>query len=236
MLPRFLLTVLFTALTAPGMQLCAQETRPIDDSPPHTDPNLELLLRELDSRRPDEGSPFFAEPQVDRYLDFATGRTLAQRQGVPTYPNIAPPEGPVRTLARFYRTIVRDLPFRKKSEPFVISLDVIPSASFLLSDRREITATLTFKNTSKELTRLFFPTSQRFDFTITDEVGAVIFQWSKDRVFDEVQGIVLVNPDEIIKYEVTLPTAGMEAGKTYTLRAQIAENPQYSQSIQLFPR
>lgn len=232
----FLKIALAVAFCPGVVTLCAQTARPFDDRPVTAPPSRELLLLELDSRRPDEASPFFAQQQVDKFLDSSTGRTLSERQGIAVYPNTAVQDSADRIFGRFYRTLVRDLPVGPKQPDFTVALEVTPGASFLLADRRQITARIKFTNTSKKLARIFFPTSQRFDFTITDEVGAILTQWSRDRVFGEAQGMVIVNPDEKIEYEATLPTAGMEAGRTYTLRAELADNPQYSHTIALEPR
>ncbi len=93
-----------------------------------------------------------------------------------------------------------------------------------------VRAQIRLVNESPEELRLDFPTSQRFDFLLEDERGAVVFQWSDGKVFLPVLGREIVRAGTSLIYEVTfsLPdsTRGILPAGRYALKGiLVAETP-----------
>ncbi len=195
-----------------------------------------LLLAELDRRRPDEVSPFFAVKEADEYLSSPEARRRADQEGVAIYPNTASYDSADRIFGGFFRSLARSVRFGPEKSASMLTIQVKPEPDFLLAERREISATLTITNHSRKLLRLFFPTTQRFDFVIFDESGREVERWSNDRAFETKEGVVMINPNEKVEYSAFLPTRELQAGQTYTLQAQIAGNEEFSTTILLKPR
>jgi hypothetical protein len=195
-----------------------------------------LLLAELDRRRPDEVSPFFAVKEAESYLSSPEARRRAEQEGVAIYPNTASYDSADRIFGGFFRSLTRSVRFGPEKPASMLNLAVKPEPDFLLADRREISATLTITNHGRKLLRLFFPTTQRFDFVIRDSSGREVERWSNDRPFETKDGIVMINPNEKVEYSAFLPTRELQAGETYTLQAEIAGNAEFATSILLKPR
>jgi hypothetical protein len=199
-------------------------------------PSQALLLAELDRRRPEDTSPFFANREVSDFMNTAAGQALSEQRTVAVYPNTASYDSVDAIFGNFARGLVRSLPFRRESAGQMTALEVVPGTTFVLADRREISATLTVKNQSNKLIALDFDTDQRFDFVIKDASGRELERWSNDRNFAQQQGVVMVNPQERITYTATLSTRDMEAGQTYFLEGSIAGNPDFVHVVELQPR
>jgi hypothetical protein len=195
-----------------------------------------LLLAELDRRRPEDTSPFFAVQEVSDFMNTEAGRQLSEQRTVAVYPNTATYDSADAIFGNFARNLGRAIPFRRSSPEKMTSLEVTPGNTFLLSERREISATLSVKNPGRKLIALDFDTDQRFDFVIKDASGKELERWSNDRNFAQQQGVVMVNPEEKITYTATLSTRDMEAGQTYYLEGSIAGNPDYVHVVELQPR
>jgi hypothetical protein len=93
-----------------------------------------------------------------------------------------------------------------------------------------VRARIRLENESSEELRLDFPTSQRFDFLLEDERGAVVFRWSDGKVFLPVLGREIVKPGETLTYEAafSLPdsTRGLLPAGRYALKGiLVAETP-----------
>jgi len=195
----------------------------------------ELLLAELDRRRPDEHSPFFANREVARFVNSPAGRRMIEEQGVPVYPNTVGKDSVDHMFRSFFKGLVGSIRFGPPQASRMLELKITPGTTFPLSERREISAALQLTNENLDLLRLYFPSGQRFDFLIRDGSGAVLEQWSNDRSFEEAEGVVMINPGEKIQYSATLSTREMEAGQPYILEAQIAGHPEFTRSVTLQP-
>jgi hypothetical protein len=169
-------------------------------------------------------------------MNTAAGQALSEQRTVAVYPNTASYDSVDAIFGNFARGLVRSLPFRRESAGQMTALEVVPGTTFVLADRREISATLTVKNQSNKLIALDFDTDQRFDFVIKDASGRELERWSNDRNFAQQQGVVMVNPQERITYTATLSTRDMEAGQTYFLEGSIAGNPDFVHVVELQPR
>ena len=113
-------------------------------------------------------------------------------------------------------------------------LTVEPS-KFALSDRREVTVTYVVMNRTPALMKLDFPTSQRIEILVRDPNGKVIEKWSDDRAFDDVSGVVMINPGERIQYQEKITTRDMQPGQTYVIEASMANNPQFTRTVTVTP-
>lgn len=109
-------------------------------------------------------------------------------------------------------------------------------AEFKLEERREITVTVILKNESSRQIQINFPTTQRIELLTKDKTGNVIERWSDDRVFDPLEGIVAVNPNETIEYSERIPTREMKSGEMYTIEASLSNNPQYTKTVSIHPQ
>jgi hypothetical protein len=107
--------------------------------------------------------------------------------------------------------------------------------TFALDERRELTVTFAVENKTNKLVKLDFPTSQRIEILVRDSNGKVIEKWSDDRAFQDVSGVVMINPGERVEYEEKIATRDMQPGRTYTVEASMANNPEYTKTAQVVP-
>lgn len=107
---------------------------------------------------------------------------------------------------------------------------------FALSGRRDVRVVYSLVNTSRQMQRLDFPTSQRLEVTMRGPDGANLFQWSEDRQFAPVATAVMVNPGERLEYEAAVPTRDMVSGRVYTVEAVLPGYPETAASAELRPR
>ncbi len=112
---------------------------------------------------------------------------------------------------------------------------LIEPEKFSIDDRRELTVTYTVMNRTARLVKLDFPTSQRIEILVRDGNGKVIEKWSDDRAFDDVSGVVMINPGERIQYEEKIATRDMQPGQTYTIEASMANNPEFTRAVSVTP-
>jgi hypothetical protein len=111
----------------------------------------------------------------------------------------------------------------------------VEPTSFALDDRREISATFVVQNRTSKLLKLDFPTSQRIEILVRDPNGKVIEKWSDDRAFRDESGVVMINPNEHIQYEEKIATRDMQPGKSYTIEASLANNPEFTKTVVVTP-
>ncbi|GAB4182636.1 MAG: hypothetical protein Fur0032_23680 [Terrimicrobiaceae bacterium] len=181
---------------------------------------------------PDEMSPFFADRELAkaeqertdrRALDGATGP-----YNTATYPNASSSNSVGATLSRFFTDMFASIRFSKpKGGQRAAHIEIDPPA-FSLSDRREVEVTYSVRNDKKKIMRLDYPTTQRIDIITTDSAGTVVDRWSDDRVFDQREGIVFINPGERIQYTEKIPTREMKAGETYLISGEVAGNSTFT--------
>jgi len=111
----------------------------------------------------------------------------------------------------------------------------VDPATFSLDDRREITVTFSVENRTNRLVKLDFPTSQRIEILVRDSSGKVLEKWSDDRAFQDVSGVVMINPGEHIQYEEKIATRDMQPGQTYVVEASLANNPEFTKTATVKP-
>lgn len=107
---------------------------------------------------------------------------------------------------------------------------------FELSGHREVRVVYSLINSSRQLQRLDFPTSQRLEVTMRGPDGANLFQWSEDRQFAPAATAVVVNPGERLEYEADVPTRDMVSGRVYTVEAVLPEYAETAATAELLPR
>jgi len=109
-------------------------------------------------------------------------------------------------------------------------------AEFPLAERREVSVSLTVKNTPRKAERLEFSTAQRFDLSVIAPDGKRIYQWSEDRTFEPTVATVMVNPRERIEYQAAVPTRDMQAGGIYRVEAGLTGFPEITATTQVRPQ
>ena len=86
-----------------------------------------------------------------------------------------------------------------------------------LSETNRLKVTLTLINHGKKLAPLEFPTSQRIEVLIKNNVGKTIEKWSDDQPFTNDPSVVAINPGERAEYTVEVATREMSAGQLYSV-------------------
>lgn len=199
---------------------------------PKPDPSSPFAIRP-----PDETSPFFLDPSGSRRAIGAGDSDLRDENTIAEYPRVRNTDDSAGgQIKRFFNGIFASVhlgPLR--SAPVTSQLGVDPS-SFPLQDRRELTATYTIRNNTREMMRLEYPTSQRIDIVTRDGNGVVIDKWSDDRSFDAVEGLVVINPNERIEYQEKIPTREMKAGQSYQVDAFATTEPKFESTATVNPQ
>jgi hypothetical protein len=198
-------------------------------------PSQELLLAELDKRRPDDSSPFFVLREEAAFYNTEAGQEAADSRRVAIYPNTAGQDSVSYLFKQFALGLAKSFRFGKEKPAKMTGIEVVPDTSFNLEERREISASLSVTNQGNRLLALEFPTEQRYEFVIRDSAGAVIERWSDDRTFGQEQGVIMVNPGERIEYTATLSTREMKEGQEYVLEGSIAAHPDFTHQVTLTP-
>ena len=99
----------------------------------------------------------------------------------------------------------------------VLSLKLEKSIYF---PTEQITVTLKVANRSVELTRLNFRTSQRYDLSVEDAAGRVLWRWSEGRFFlQAIEEVALKPGSPGLKFRAKI-TAPSKRGR-YILRGQV---------------
>lgn len=89
----------------------------------------------------------------------------------------------------------------------------------------------TIKNETDKEQKLSYTTSQRYDYEIKNEDEEIIFKYSKERIFMQVLGDVILSPNEEKSYEISIPP--LDEGKyTLTVFATARHLAQSRKSIQ----
>lgn len=186
--------------------------------------------------QPDEASPFFGSGLME---EAATAENSLRASPLSGYPRPRETPAPaVQQVKDFFTGMFSSVRWPGGSEPGggeVASLSVEP-ASPLLAEQREVEAVYTIRNTSGQMTRLEFPTTQRIEILTKNPSGAVVGRWSDDRAFQPLEGIVVINPKERIEYREPVSTREMRAGETYTVEATMATQPSFPVETSVVPR
>ena len=86
-----------------------------------------------------------------------------------------------------------------------------------LAETNRLKVTLTLINHGKKLAPLEFPTSQRIEVLIKNNLGKTIEKWSDDQPFTNDPTVVAINPGERAEYTVEVATRELAAGQSYTV-------------------
>jgi hypothetical protein len=187
-------------------------------------------IREMTQTGPQADSPFYIEREEAKAAMAEEGQ-----KGFGMYiPK--PPHPPVRQqIKRFFHSLFG---FEKKKKPdggtHPLFLTVTPS-DIPLSKVSELNVTLKISNAQKKMIELLYPNNQRLEILTKDATGNVITRWSQDRIFDQVEGFVAINPSEYIVYSEKVPTGGMKAGETYTIEVSVAGQQGYTTKTTVKP-
>lgn len=192
-------------------------------------------------RPPDEASPFFADRELARReRRESANRELTGAMGpneTAIYPRVRGSENSAaQTFTGFFTNMfssIRINPFRKRSVTWP-RLELEPE-EISLSEQRQIDVTYTVNNDTRKMVRLDFPTSQRIELIASNEDMEVIERWSDDRVFEEEEGIVFINPGERISYTEPVSTREMKPGQLQTISVDLIEHPEFSIGKQFTP-
>jgi hypothetical protein len=111
----------------------------------------------------------------------------------------------------------------------------VEPTKFSVEERHDLTVTFVVDNNTKKLVKLDFPTSQRIEILVRDSTGKILERWSDDHVFQDVSGVVMIDPHEYVQYQETISTRDMQGGKTYTIEVSLANNPEYTKAVAVTP-
>jgi hypothetical protein len=112
-----------------------------------------------------------------------------------------------------------------KLRGLVLDLQVSPQP-VKLSETRQIDVKLTVTNKSKRPITLDFPNDQRIDIQLLSSAEAVLTRWSDTHAIVEKSGIVLINPQEHVEYNQTMPTRDLTPNKVFIVEAFFPKYPE----------
>lgn len=178
-------------------------------------------IRDISVTGPRADSPFYLERQEAKEATAAAGRT-GYGMYVPK-----PPRTPAgEQISKFFRGMFA---FGKGAKagatPMVLNVD--PS-DFSLAQTPELDVSLKISNARKQEIELLYPDNQRLEVVTKDDSGNVVNRWSEDRVFDQHEGFVAINPEEFVIYAEKIRTSRMKPGQTYTVEASLANQQGYT--------
>jgi len=181
---------------------------------------------------PENESPFFVLNDGQLNPGEKARRELSGPQN--DYPRN---KGAEMSAGQMFTTFFTDMfsSVRVGKKPSSGSKLIVEPKNFSLDDRHEITVTFSVENKTPRLVKLDFPTSQRIEILVRDSNGKVIEKWSDDRAFSDDSGVVMINPGEHIQYEEKIATRDMQPGKTYTIEASMANNPEFTKTALVTP-
>ncbi|MEO6845957.1 MAG: BsuPI-related putative proteinase inhibitor [Chthoniobacterales bacterium] len=188
---------------------------------------LALLLLSLPALRAQQPTPAADTPNVGPY--FVKPGSYNPEQAI--IPKEAPEDNIPNQLKGFFKDITKSVKLKNlRPVPVVTELKVDPM-DVNLKEKRELAVTLIVSNHTGHLMKLDFPTSQRLEVLLRDSQGKVIERWSEDHAFEQVEGIVTVNPGERIEYAEHISTREMKPDQKYMVEASIANHPEYSRTV-----
>jgi len=215
------LVVLLLAIPLACVQ--AQPLAPVDAATPFAEPP------------PDEASPLFmGQESLQTATVLQNSLANTPRTG---YPRVRTAPGTAFAQMRgFFSDLIPSVRLngsKPGSEP--VSLAVDPQNPDI-KEQREINVNYTIRNTTKNMTRLDFPTSQRIEILTKSPTGQVVDRWSDDRAFQREEGIVVINPRERIEYQEKISTREMRAGEIYNVEASMVAQPDFNAEKTVSPR
>lgn len=133
-------------------------------------------------------------------------------------------QGDPERIRRANEVRIKDFEPKLAVNPNPITINSDPSV------RTSINITFSYRNTGKKTYTLSFPDAKRYDMRIvrpgSDEV---LWQWSADKVFEQSEGSLMVNPRDMIAFEETIYTDQLANKGTpghYVVQAIVANYPE----------
>jgi hypothetical protein len=112
-----------------------------------------------------------------------------------------------------------------KLRGLVLDLQVSPQP-VKLSETRQIDVKLTVTNKSKRPITLDFPNDQRIDIQLLNSAEMVLTRWSDTHAIVDKPGLVLINPQEHVEYNQTMPTRDLTPNKVFIVEALFPKYPE----------
>ena len=112
-----------------------------------------------------------------------------------------------------------------KLRGLLLDLQVSPQP-VKLSETRQIDVKLTVTNKSKRPITLDFPNDQRIDIQLLSSAEVVLTRWSDTHAIVDKPGIVLINPQEHVEYNQTMPTRDLTPNKVFIAEAFFPKYPE----------
>jgi len=177
-----------------------------------------------------EESPFYAERVAGKK---STPRPVASKR-VSATPTPPVPAG--KAVGRFFTDMFSfGLLGKPRGEGQSHEVEIVPRP-ISLENMTEVTVTYKFRNTTKSLVSLVFPTTQRLEVTLTNASGKTLWQSDKGREFAKAEGFVVVNPKEAVTFSELMPLAGLVAGEIYDVRVEIVGYPETAITSTIIPQ
>lgn len=185
---------------------------------------------------PDESTPFFISGNDEAFM---VRQADLRRSPSTAFPKTGTPGSSSMFLEKtgaWFVGLAPRLKWGSRDTPGdTASLKIDPSSPVLPGDR-EISATYVVRNTSREMSRIEFPTSQRVEFLTLDEAGSIVDRWSDDQPLSREEGIVVINPRERIEFQENLPTRDLKKGRSYEVRASLTGDEAHTATAPLDPQ
>ena len=99
---------------------------------------------------------------------------------------------------------------------------------YAAADGPTLTAHLAIRNKTSDPIALTFFSGQMYDLEIRDEDGAVVFRWSKGKVFTQIMFDDVVEDER--DFLITAPLTGLPAGRYLAEAWLVVEGPEKSYS------
>jgi len=204
-------------------------------------PSFEESVQAFAIQPPDENSPFFSDREAARQERQQAARkeigSGLNAEGLAIYPKVrGSNDSSTAIFTRFFTEMFSSIKIGRLTQgPTTENLAIDPQ-EFSLASRREVNATYTLRNNTKKIMRIDYPTKQRLEILTKDTNGTVIDRWSDDRVFENKEDIIFINPNERIQYSEQIPTREMKPHDTYEITAEVPDHPDYSVTKTVVPQ
>jgi len=177
-----------------------------------------------------EESPFYAERVAGKK---SPPRPVTRASATP---QATPPEHAGKAATRFFVDMFSfGLLGKPRGDKKSHEVEITPRP-ISLENMNEVKVTYKFRNTTKSLMNLVFPTTQRLEITLTNASGKTLWQSSNDREFTNSQGFVLINPKEAVTFSERMPLADLLAGEIYDVRVEIVGYPETAITSTIIPQ
>jgi len=123
-------------------------------------------------------------------------------------------------------------------EDFALELQLDPARlpSSLPDEKFRIQVYFFIQNNHELVKTLSFPSSQKYDFVISDGKGRELYRWSKHHAFTDSPGTTIINPGDKVRFTETIPLVvdreKLPPGQ-YTLTAILKGHDEFRKSATL---